>query len=209
MRKESRNGCSLSWKSEAKEACSVEVGSPSLGRLVRFISPQPYYHGGHHVPAIPRTDSICLLDFRDKSVVWSWSDAGVARGQARRRDGGREVGVRDQPVRRHQVPQPPKNAAGMRRRSTRGGSLYSRSGKIKACGEETLRRVTPSLCSAVPTTYALMSTPPCSNGGAAASAATASSPCTARRTCSTFGRRHGRRSSDCQTISLFTLALHH
>ena len=71
------------------------------------------------------------------------------------------------------------------------------------------RRATPSLCSAVPTTYALMSTPPCSNGGAAPSAATASSPCTARRTCSTSGRRRGRRSSDCQTISLFTLALHH
>ena len=44
----------------------------------------------------------------------------------------------------------------------------------------------------------------------AATAATASSPCTARRTCSTSaGRRRGRRSSDCQTISLFTLALHH
>ncbi|KAG2659739.1 BTB/POZ domain-containing protein At2g24240-like [Panicum virgatum] len=90
----------------------------------------------------PRADSsfIGLLDFRDKSVVWSWSDAGTPASledkhavHAVAMEDGRSVCVINQyddlgflDLRR--------NAAGVRWRSR---SKLTASGKTKACGEET------------------------------------------------------------------------
>uniref|UniRef100_A0A804PKJ9 Uncharacterized protein n=1 Tax=Zea mays TaxID=4577 RepID=A0A804PKJ9_MAIZE len=69
-------------------------------------------HGGHDVPAgrLLLHQPARLQGQERRLVVVRRRHAGVARGQARgtrRRDGGREVGVRDQPVRRPRLPRPP------------------------------------------------------------------------------------------------------